>query len=170
MDTLVFDTAAVLNFGHRGDLGILIEKLSKHYNLLTTHGVVAELTDPKRKDFYRAFLAARFKIQTASAVPFDLAALGRLSQTIDHGEITVMALAKELNAVAVLDDRAARREAVRLRIKMTGTLGLLEQAVKRKWLTEAACLARIMRLCDAGFTIPRPATHQTLADYLHGIR
>jgi predicted nucleic acid-binding protein len=170
MDTLVFDTAAVLNFGHRGDLGILIEKLSKHYNLLTTHGVVAELTDPKRKDFYRAFLAARFKIQTASAVPFDLAALGRLSQTIDHGEITVMALAKELNAVAVLDDRAARREAARLRIKMTGTLGLLQEAAKKKWMTEADCLARVTQLCDSGFSIPRSAPHQTFAEYLHSIQ
>jgi hypothetical protein len=41
---------------------------------------------------------------------------------------------------------------------------------QKTWLTEADCLARVIRLCDAGFTIPRLAIHQTFADYLRSIR
>jgi predicted nucleic acid-binding protein len=41
-------------------------------------------------------------------------------------------LAKELQATAVLDEKAARREADGLAVRFAGTLGLLQFALKRK--------------------------------------
>jgi predicted nucleic acid-binding protein len=165
MDSLVFDTSALLNFGHRGELAPLLKKLSGEYKLLTTPGARAELTDPNRKQYYTDFLGRHFTVQSAATSPFAVATLARLNRAIDPGEITVMSLAKEINGMAVLDETAARREAKSLDLRCTGTLGLLHQGLQRKWLTEPDCLARVVKLCDAGFFIPRLKPNQTFADY-----
>jgi predicted nucleic acid-binding protein len=169
MDSLVFDTSAILNFGHRGELTALLKKLSGEYQLFTTHGAQAELTDPARTKFYDAFLREYFTVKSASTPVFDLLTLSRLASTIDSGELSVMTLARELNGFAVLDDRAARRAAKNLDLRLFGTLGLLHLGLQRKWLTEAECLARVSKLCDSKFAIPRPAAGQTFADYLRAI-
>jgi len=170
MDTLIFDTAAVLNFGHRGELTYLLKKISGHFALLTTPGVIAELTDPDREAFYEALISELFQVRAATAAAFDLPTLARLAQTIDPGEITVLALAKELNATAVLDDRAARRQAIDLKIQITGTLGLMAYAVKNNWTTEAECLEKINHLYNASFSIARPLPNQSLAQYLKSVQ
>lgn len=169
MDSLVFDTSALLNFGHRGEFTPLLKKLSGEYKILTTPGARAELTDPKRKDYYAEFLRQHFTVQSAATMPFNVSTLARLTRAIDLGEITVMTLAKEINGMAVLDETAARREAKLLDLRCTGTLGLLHQGLQRKWLTETECLARVVKLCDAGFFIPRPAAGQTFTQYLRTI-
>jgi predicted nucleic acid-binding protein len=166
METLVYDTAAIFNFGHRDDLTFLLEKLSKAHILLTTPDVVAEITDPARAEYYKKLLADWFEIKSVSKVPFDTATLAALSTILDPGELSVLMLAKELQATAILDEKAARREANSLALKFTGTLGLLQLAVKRKWMKDPECLTRIRQLCDRGFRIPRPAPHHTFADYL----
>ncbi len=131
MDSLVFDTSAILNFGHRGELTALLKKLSGEYELFTTHGAQTELTDPARKKFYDAFVRDHFKVRTASTPVFDLKTLSRLTSSIDSGEITVMALARELKGYAVIDDRAARREAKALDLRLYGTLGLLHLGLQK---------------------------------------
>lgn len=165
MDSLVFDTSALLNFGHRGELTPLLKKLAGEYKLLTTPGAQAELTDPQRKDYYAEFLHQHFIVQSAATPPFNLVTLSRLTRTLDPGEITVMTLAREINGLAVLDESAARQEAKHLDLRYTGTLGLIHQGLQRKWLTEADCLARVVQLRDAGFFIPRPAPGQSFATY-----
>ncbi|MCX6913571.1 MAG: hypothetical protein NT167_11070 [Verrucomicrobia bacterium] len=54
------------------------------------------------------------------------------SRLLDPGELSVLMLAKELQTTAVLDEKATRREAVGLAVRFTGTLGLLQLALKRK--------------------------------------
>lgn len=169
MDSLIFDTSALLNFGHRGQLAPLLKKLAGECRLLTTPDARNELTDPKRKDYYAEFLGRHFTLQSADASPFNLATLSRLSVAIDPGEITVMSLAKEINGMAVLDEAAARSEAKVLDLRFTDTLGLMHQALQRKWLTEADCLARVVKLCDAGFSISRPLPGQSFAAYFASI-
>ena len=169
METLVYDTAAIFNFGHRGDLTVLLEKLAKDHTLLTTPEVVEEITDPARAAFYRKLLGDWFEIRPVSTVPFDTATLAVLSRTLDPGEISVLILAKSMRATAVLDEKAARREAGRLDVPFTGTLGLLQLAANRNWMKDPECLARVRQLCDAGFRIPRPVSHHTFAEYLRTI-
>jgi len=166
MQTLVYDTAAIFNFGHRGDLAFLLEKLSKAHTFLTTPAVVAEITDPARAQYYKKLLADWFDIKSVSTVPFDRPTLAALSRILDPGEISVLMLAKELHATAVLDEKAARREAGRLAVQSVGTLGLLQLAVKRKWMKDPECLSHVRQLCDRGFRIPRPAPHHTFAEYI----
>jgi predicted nucleic acid-binding protein len=166
METLVYDTAAIFNFGHRDDLTFLLEKLSKAHTLLTTPDVVAEITEPARAEYHKKLLADWFEIKSVSKVPFDTGTLAALTTILDPGELSVLMLAKELQATAILDEKAARREANSLALQFTGTLGLLQLAVKRKWMKDPECLTRIRQLCDRGFRIPRPAPPHTFADYL----
>jgi predicted nucleic acid-binding protein len=168
MDSLVFDTSALLNFGHRGELRALLKKLASEYKILTTPNAQNELTDPKRYDFYSEFLKEHFVVQSATT-SFDIATLARLARTIDPAEITVMTLASELNGRAVLDERVARREAKALGLKITGTVGLLNEGLQKSWLSEADCLKSVTKLWAAGFAIPRPAPSQSFANYLSAI-
>lgn len=168
MDSLVFDTSAILNFGHRGELAALLRKLKKEYKILTTPDVQNELTDPKRKYFYAEFLKEHFLVRSANT-SLDIATLAKLAHTIDPAEITVMTLARELKGRAVLDEMAARREAKILDIKITGTLGLLNEGLHKSWLNETDCLNSVAKLWSAGFAIPRLALNQSFADYLAAI-
>ena len=169
MDPYVFDTSAVLNFGQRGHLQTLLTRFGRIYQLLTTPDVVGELTDPHHKPFNDAFVPAHFTVQSPKTPPFDLETLTRLAVVFGPGEISVMALARELQATAVLDERAARTEAVKLGLKITGTLGLLNDAARRDWLTEEACLDKARLLQSKGFRIPIPVINQTFAEYLTAI-
>lgn len=170
MQTLVYDTAAIFNFGHRDDLVLLLGKLAKAHTLLTTPAVVGEITDPHRAAYYKKLLGDHFRIRDVSVVPFDTDTLAGLSQALDPGEISVLMVAKELQATAVLDEKLARREAQRLAVKFTGTLGLLQLALKRKWMKDAECLACVRHLCAGDFRIPRPEPHHSFAEYIGTIR
>ena len=165
MDSLVFDTSALLNFGHRGEFAGVLKRLATEYRLFTTPEARSELSDPARKDYYATFLREHFTVQSAPATRFDVATLARLSAAIDTADITVIALAAELGGIAILDDQAARSQAALLVLRLMGTLGLLHLALQRKWLSDAECLARTIKMVDAKFFIPRPAPGQSFASY-----
>ncbi len=165
MDQVVFDTSAILNFGQRGKLQPLLVRLATSCRLLTTPEVVGELTDPAHKELNAALLRDHFTVQRAVTVPFDLATMSRLTLALDPGEISVMLLAREIQATAVIDERAARREAASLGLKITGTLGLLHDAAQRRWMSDDQCLVAVRTLCLTGFRIRPPGANETFAEY-----
>lgn len=167
MDALVFDTSTILNFGQRGKLQPLLVRLAPSSRLFTTPDVVAELKDPDHKEFNAGLLRDHFTVQQATTVTFDRATISRLTLALNPGEISVMLLAKEIQATAVLDERAARREASGLGLKITGTLGLLHHAAQQKWMTGEQCLATVRVLCAADFYIRPPGANETFHDYFH---
>lgn len=66
-------------------------------------------------------------------VPERLLADFHSSVVLDAGEIEVLALASDdTNAMVLIDDDLARREARRLEVEAKGTLGVLVQAFRRK--------------------------------------
>ncbi len=60
--------------------------------------------------------------------PQNAALVTTLSQLVDDGEAQALALACELSALLILDDRKARRWAKRLGIRVLGTIGVLLRA------------------------------------------
>ena len=62
-----------------------------------------------------------------------------LQDLLDPGEAEAIALAAELDALVLLDDRDGRREALRLGLRVAGTIGILEKAAQQDLinLTEA---------------------------------
>ena len=58
-------------------------------------------------------------------------------------KLTVGFVAKKGTTCWMTHDRAARREAKALDLRLYGTLGLLHLGLQKRWLTEAECLARV---------------------------
>lgn len=58
-----------------------------------------------------------------------------LSVSLGLGEASSIAVAKTRGFIFASDDRAARREAGLLEVKLTGTLGILKKAVSHKTIS-----------------------------------
>lgn len=144
MDPYIFDTYAVLNFGQHGHLQSLLTRFGRIYQLLITPDLVGELTDPHHKSFNDVFVPAHFTIQSPKTTAFDLETLTRFAVMLGPGEISVMALAKELQATAVLDERAARADAV-ARVIETAEFGDLHRLRQVEVQTESAAVRLVAR-------------------------
>jgi predicted nucleic acid-binding protein len=62
----------------------------------------------------------------------------RLSVSLGLGEASSIAVAKSTRLVFACDDKAARREAGLLGVKLTGTIGILKRAVREKLVSPKA--------------------------------
>lgn len=77
------------------------------------------------------------EIKRAGAVPAELVMLG-------PGEREAIALAEALKAdLLILDDRDARREATRRSLRVTGTLGVLDEAAARGLIDLSKAINRL---------------------------
>ena len=165
MEKLVFDTSAILNCGKRGECEFLLERLAGGHALLTTPEVERELCDPKNAAYYKGLLRKLFKVQGAKEVKIDLVVLRRLTGLLGSGELSVILLALDLRAMVVLDEKVARAQAMALKLKVTGTLGLLAEGIKRKWCTDDQCMGIARRLHANGFRIRRAGANETFKEY-----
>ena len=67
------------------------------------------------------------------------------SLRLGRGEQEAIRLAAELNALCLLDDRKARREAERVGVQVTGLLGILAEARDRGLIDARAVVERLTR-------------------------
>ncbi len=103
--------------------------------------VITELQHPRAPDAVRNWATNPspdwLEIRNPSALEAALEFLGA-------GERAVIELAQEAGADAVLiDERAGRREAARRRLRVLGTLAVLDEAARLGLLDFAAALARL---------------------------
>lgn len=77
-----------------------------------------------------------------------------LSVSLGLGEASCIAVAKKRGLVFACDDRAARREASLLGIKLTGTLGILKKAIKRKIINLKKADPILKSMIEHGFHSP----------------
>jgi predicted nucleic acid-binding protein len=77
-----------------------------------------------------------------------------LSVSLGFGEASCIAVAKTRGYVFACDDRAARREADLLGVKLTGTIGLIIKAVKKKVLSSHEADVILNRMIANGFYSP----------------
>jgi predicted nucleic acid-binding protein len=166
MERLVFDTSAILNFGKRGGCEFLVERPAEGHVLLTTPEVERELRDPEHAVYYKDLLKRQFKIQRETEGKIELVELRRLAAVLGSGEMSVILLGLELRAVVVLDEKVARAEAAGLKLKVTGTLGILADALKRKWCKDEQCIGFVRQLYQNGFRIRRPGANEGFKEYL----
>jgi predicted nucleic acid-binding protein len=68
-----------------------------------------------------------------------------LPARLHRGELEALFLGRKLNAdLVLLDERAARRAAEALGLKVMGLLGILDQAARRGWLNFSSALERLV--------------------------
>ncbi len=162
-DWLIFDSSPLSAFARAGRLDLLagryadramwtvevraeIERGSKAYPPLRGVLDAQWLGEPVR-------LTGPADLQEIERIRWALG--GRSSRPRQHlGEASTIVLARRTSAVAVLDDRDARRLAEALKIGFTGTLGII-RAITRDGLLdadEAWAIAQTMRA--HGFRMP----------------
>lgn len=77
-----------------------------------------------------------------------------LSVSMGFGEASSIAVAKSRDFVFACDDKAARREAGLLDVKLTGTIGILVKAVKKNVLHSRYADEILNRMISYGFYSP----------------
>lgn len=131
---IVLNTSPIIFLGKINTLHLLENCACE---VIAPKNVVLELGDYVLPDFIR--------VETLSMVSFSYVkgAIGRLHE----GELSAMILAQELAAdFVILDDLLARQKALRLGLKVMGTLGLLLLMAKRELLTNQQVWDLIMDL------------------------
>ena len=164
-DPLVFDTSALFNFGHRDTLLGLLKQLKAENLLVAPPAVVEELVPERRYDY--ASMRADYLLTVAPRPePKDLERMRGLSAVLGRGEVEVILLAREVQGMAVLDDRAARRAAEQVGVEVTGTLGLIAHGIDRGWMTDAEAMRAVRQLRANGFFVPRVGDDERFDAYL----
>ncbi len=68
-----------------------------------------------------------------------------------------------------IDERTARREASALGLTVTGTVGLLKDALDRGWRTDAECMMSVKLLVERGFWLRSPGTGESFQDFFRAL-
>ncbi len=84
----------------------------------------------------------------------ELRYLGTLPRRLHKGEASCLAIAKARRWLLLTDDIAARQEARRLRIKLSGSLGCLVLAVERKLCTLDMANTWLWDMLQQGYRSP----------------
>ncbi len=90
------------------------------------------------------------------------AALIAKSSGIDFGEATAILLAKEKNALLLIDDKMGRSAAEILGVRCLGTLGVLLQALSNSNLNFSDFIATLDQMIDLGFRLDSKVYGQVL--------
>jgi predicted nucleic acid-binding protein len=73
------------------------------------------------------------------------------SSGIHSGEASIISLAQELEATAILDDRRARQMARVLGVRLSGTPGIMIELVRRGTLSKGEARGALEKMVDEGW-------------------
>ena len=135
-EIIIADTSCLVVLSRTGQL----ELLHRLYGQVTvTPEVVAEFGEA---------MPPWIRVRAAA----DAAMKRVLSELVDAGEASALALALEVaNSTLIVDDLKARKLAVRLNLRFTGTLGVMLKAHERGLVPSMR--EQIARLRSAGFRV-----------------
>jgi predicted nucleic acid-binding protein len=139
-----------------------IEVLPKLYDsILIPPSVRNELRHPRAPDAVRQWIHQPpewLQVRASSLTPDS----GLLEADIDVGERDAILLALEVAAdEVIMDDMGGRREAERLRLSVTGTIGVLRAAAKVGLLDLHDALDRLLQ---TNFRIDKEFLHRLIRD------
>lgn len=154
MAEVIFDCCCISNFALSNSLFVL-ENICSKSALITNfvsaeimrgiqrgHGDLAKITEALREGWLREVDLKGKKEKSLYET---------LSVSLGLGEASSIAVAKLSGFIFACDDRAARREAGLLDVKLTGTLGLLKKAIRDKIITLEEGNLILARMKEKGF-------------------
>ncbi len=152
-DVWVVDASPLIILGQVGKLDWL-EQLSSR--LVVPDAVANEVLSGPEDPAHRALLSG-WSERLRATVPESVA-----EWSLGRGESAVIALALELGATAVVDDRSARRCARAVGTPVIGTLGVIIRAKRRGLIDVAAPIIR--SVLDAGLFYEDQAIRRLLEE------
>lgn len=171
-NSLIFDASVLFNFGYRSNRSgqKVIEHLHDEYALFVPYEVKEEvLRDPPNNFDHALFLKKFFKVRSADVPDEYEDEFRTLCKDLHIGEVAVLGLGVALNAKVVLDDKRARRAAKKLLLDLTGTVGLLDEAVNRRWLRGSEALLLVMTINENHGRLPKVNKAKTWQEYINSI-
>jgi len=154
MPEVVLDCCVISNFALSGSRSVLHSLFSgKSY---ITNFVSAEISRGMQSG-HRELALVKEAIkdgwlkEIASETDEEKNLLEALSVSLGFGEASSIAVAKVRGYVFACDNKVARREARLLGINLTGTIGILAQAVKKKIIDARAADACLKKMIEQGF-------------------
>jgi len=94
--------------------------------------------------------------------PEEMTLFESLCVSLGFGEASAIAAAKSRGFVFACDDKTARREAALLGVKLTGTIGILTKAVRRKLINPKEADEILRRMIFCGFYSPIVSIREVL--------
>jgi predicted nucleic acid-binding protein len=151
---IIFDCCVISNFALAGALDIL-ERLYAGHAFLTTQ--TADEVTRGIAAGHRELRAVKIAIRSGwlkllgPVGPDEDVLFQLLSVSLGLGEASSIAIAKGRSIVFASDDLVARREASRLDIRLSGTIGILRAAVRRKAVSRAEANRILKAMIAEGF-------------------
>jgi predicted nucleic acid-binding protein len=157
MPEIIFDCCSISNFALSDSLFILKNLYSE--SAFITNFVSAEIMrgiQGEHKDLMKVQEALRegWLREAVLSSKNEKSLYEMLSVSLGLGEASSIAVAKSRGFIFACDDRAARREAGLLDVKLTGTLGILKKAVKQKTINLNKGNIILAKMIESGFYSP----------------
>jgi predicted nucleic acid-binding protein len=165
MPEIIFDNCVLSNFALSDSLN-LIKHLYSNTSYITDlvmvenlrgvikgHQELAKIREAVKEGWLREITLDSIEEKTL---------LEALCVSLGFGEASAIAAAKSRGLVFACDDRAARREAVLLGVKLTGTIGILAKAVRRKLIKPKRADEILRRMITLGFYSPIHSIREVL--------
>jgi len=157
MPDIIFDCCVLSNFA-LSDFLHVIKKLYANSSYVTSF-VAAEnlrgiLGGHNKLVIVNGALKECWLKETALRGEKEKALFEMLSVSLGFGEASSIAIAKTRGYVFACDDRAARKEADLLDVKLTGTIGIIIKAVKKKVINSQEADVILNQMIAKGFYSP----------------
>lgn len=166
---LIFDSSAIFNFGHRGNLEKILTLLKVSFELIVTNEVIEEIIKNERyRNYYNDLVKNYFIVKKINHTKGAAKIISQYSTNLGKGELSVIIAASSLDGMAVIDEKLARKIAVNLNIDVIGTLGILYVFFKEKKLNEMELRTLISTLRRNGFRIPELNNKTPIEKYFLG--
>jgi len=157
MPEIVFDCCCISNFALSDSLFVLESQYKK--TAFITNFVAAEILRGIQQGHeelrrVREALKEGWLKETILNGNDKKSLFEKISVSLGLGEASSIAAAKSSGSIFACDDRAARREAGLLDVKLTGTLGILKKALREKVIDLAKGNLILTRMINLGFYSP----------------
>ena len=151
----IFDTVALSNFLLSDSLFILENRYRRRG--VITWEVYDEISAgmaqyPKLKQIDKLIDNQCFKL--VSLAKKEREHFRELIGHLGKGKASCIACAKERNAIVVTDDRIARKQCSLMKIKVTGTIGILKASVQDNQITLVQADEVLLKMTATGFYSP----------------
>jgi len=157
---VISNTTVISNFAAIGQLEILHALYERVFISTDVYAEIQEGLD-EGYGFYTGVTGCVVPPATAGWIHLtglqteaELCHLGTLPRRLHKGEASCLAIAKVRHWLLLTDDMAARQEARRLRIKLSGSLGCLVLAVERELCTLDMANTWLLDMLQQGYRSP----------------
>ena len=157
MPEIIFDNCVLSNFALSGSLNI-IKRLYANHSYITDF-VMAEnikglLKGYKGLSKIKEAIRERWLKEVTLKSVEEKTFFESLSVSLGFGEASSIAVAKIRGFVFACDDKAARKEAALLGVRLTGTVGILIKAVRKRIIDRDKANEILHRMIAYGFYSP----------------